>query len=92
MTEKNIETIAECDSEQEMALRILFHTYKGFYHRLHIIAEMAENQKVGDPLRGMIKSIAEETESDYLLVSDAYHQILFSGLQDAGVDKKEAYL
>ena len=43
MTEKNIETIAECDSEQEMALRILFHTYQGFYHRFQIIAEEMES-------------------------------------------------
>lgn len=92
MIKRLVEKVAECDSEQEMALRILFHTYKGFYHRLHIIAEMVENQKVGDPLRGMIQSIAEETESDYLMVSDAYHQILFYELQDVGVDKKEADL
>lgn len=84
MTEKIIEKIAECDSEQEMALRILFHTYQGFYHRFHIIAEMAENQNVKGTLRGMIQSIAEETESDYLLVSDAYHE--------AELDKGAAYV
>lgn len=38
MIKRLVEKVAECDSEQEMALRILFHTYKGFYHRLHIIA------------------------------------------------------
>lgn len=92
MIKRLVEKIAECDSEQEMALRILFHTYKGFYHRFYIIAEMAENQNVKGTLRGMIQSIAEETESDYLMVSDAYHQILFSDLRDAGVDKREAYL
>ena len=92
MIKRLVEKVTECDSEQKMALRILFHTYKEFYHRFHIIAEMAENQNVKESLRGMIQSIAEETESDYLMVSDAYHQILFSDLRDAGVDKKEAYL
>ena len=92
MTEKIIETIAECDWESDMLIWVLFHTYKGLYHRFHIIAEMAENQKLKGPLWGVIQSIAEETESDYLMVSDAYHQILFYELQDVGVDKKEAYL
>ena len=43
MIKRLVEKVAECDSEQEMALRILFHTYKGFYHRFQIIAEEMES-------------------------------------------------
>lgn len=74
MIKRLVETIAECDWGCDMIIWVLFHTYKGFYHRFHIIAEMAENQKLKGPLWGVIQSIAEETESDYLLVSDAYHE------------------
>lgn len=83
MIQQILEELIKCESEtkQDMGLELLFSTYQTLHRRLHLIVEMMENQNISDgPLHDLIESLASQTDSEYLLVSDAFYT--------AGLDRK----